>query len=204
MKSAPTLHIFLPNLKITGILLNLDSNFHDFKFWIAHELGHAIAPSLKGEGAEDFADLFAQALLFPQDKAEELYKTLKRSRSKRGQINTILKAAETLTISPVTIYKAVGDFAAASGKAEIDLVPDIYAATKNFNRKYRNVSETIFDSRQLSAKAYIRMTKDVFGSPFFDAVKVFLSENEKSAGFVQSILDCSILDAKEIYAELVR
>ena len=35
-------------------------------------------------------------------------------------------------------------------------------------------------------------------------VRVYLSENEKSGGFIQLILDCSILDAKEIHAELIQ
>ena len=116
----------------------------------------------------------------------------------------VIEAAESLTISPVTAYKATEDYAAAAGAAEIELVPDIYAATTNFNRKYANVSETIFGGKESTARDYIKMTRKVFGSPFFEAMRVFLSENEKSAGFVQSILDCSLIDAKEIYAELVR
>jgi hypothetical protein len=116
----------------------------------------------------------------------------------------VIEAAESLTISPVTVYKAAEDYSAAVGGAEIELAPDIYAATTNFNRKYLNVTETLFVGKVPTARDYVKMTKEVFGSPFFEALRVFLSENEKSAGFVQSILDCSVIDAKEIYAELVR
>jgi len=45
-------------------------NIHDFKFWMAHELGHCLSPSLTGEDAEDFADGFVGALLFPKDKEQ--------------------------------------------------------------------------------------------------------------------------------------
>ena len=51
--------------------------------------------------------------------------------------------------------------------------------------------------------SYIQKTRELFGSPFFEALGVCLAENEKSSGFIQSILDCSILDAKEIHAELI-
>jgi hypothetical protein len=71
-------------------------------------------------------------------------------------------------------------------------------------KKYQNVSEILFDEKLYSASDYIKKTKELFGSPFFEALRVYLSENEKSGGFIQSILDCSILDAKEIRAELIQ
>jgi len=37
---------------------------------MAHELGHCLSPSLTGEDAEDFADGFVGALLFPKDKEQ--------------------------------------------------------------------------------------------------------------------------------------
>ena len=88
--------------------------------------------------------------------------------------------------------------------AELNLEPDIYAATTNFNKNYLNVSEIFFDGKLCSASDYIKETKALFGSPFFEALRVYLSENEKSGGFIQSIIDCSILDAKEIHAELIQ
>ena len=46
--------------------------------------------------------------------------------------------------------------------------------------------------------------QELFGSPFFEALRVYLSENEISGGFIQSILDCSVIDAKEIHVELTQ
>jgi transcriptional regulator with XRE-family HTH domain len=198
------LHIFLPSSRTTWIFLNLDSNLHDFKFWMAHELGHVLSPSLTGDGAEDFADIFAQALLFPEMQAKRAYMSLKRLRSSRSMILEIIRLADSFKISPITVYKAINEYAAASGLVEFNLEPDIYAATTNFNKKYPNVSELLFEGKHCSASDYIKKTKDLFGSPFFEALRVYLSGNEKSGGFIQSILDCSILDAKEIHAELIQ
>ena len=198
------LHIFLPTSKTTWIFLNLDSNLHDFKFWMAHELGHVLSPSLAGDSAEDFADIFAQALLFPEMQAKRAYMSLNRLRSTRSKIREIIRLADSLTISPITVYKAINDYAAASGLLELNLEPGIYATTTNFNKNYPNVSEILFDGKPCSAADYIKKTKELFGSPFFEALRVYLSENEKSGGFIQSILNCSILDAKEIHAELIQ
>ncbi|CAB1060534.1 HigA protein (antitoxin to HigB) [Olavius sp. associated proteobacterium Delta 1] len=198
------LHIFLPASKTTWIFINLDSNLHDFKFWMAHELGHVLSPSLTGDSAEDFADTFAQALLFPEMLAKRAYISLRRLRSSRSRIREIIRLADSYTISPITVYLAINEYSAAYGLVELNLEPDIYAATTYFNKKYPNVSEILFDGKLCSASDYIKKSKELFGSPFFEALRVYLSENEISGGFIQSILDCSILDAKEIHAELIQ
>ena len=159
---------------------------------------------MTGDSAEDFADIFAQALLFPEMQAKIAYMSLKRLRSSRSKIREIIRLADSLTISPITVYKAINDYAAASRLLELNLEPSIYATTTNFNKNYPNVGEILFDEKPCSATDYIKKTKDLFGSPFFEALRVYLSENEKSGGFIQSILNCSILDAKEIHAELIQ
>lgn len=197
------LHIHLPKSKTTWIYLNLDSNIHDFKFWMAHELGHVLSPSLTGESAEDFADAFAQALLFPLKQAEAAYEVLKRFRSTRTRINHILGLVDSFIISPITIYKAINDYAAERSLEVFELEPDIYAVATNLNKKYSKVSEILNKGKLFNASEYIQMSKKNFRSPFFEALRVYISENEKPAGFIQMVLDTSIFDAKEIHAELV-
>lgn len=197
------LHIFLPSSNTTWIYLNLDSNIHDFKFWMAHELGHVLAPSLRGNDGEDFADTFAQALLFPAKQAQEAYNNLSRLRSTKSRINKIVQLSEALVISPVTIYMAINSFAYETDRQKIDLDPDIYAATAAMNKSHLSVAESIMGKKPSTVEKYFKITKDIFKSPFFDILRIYLSENEKSAGFVQSLLDTSILDAKEIHAVLV-
>jgi len=198
------LHIFLPSSKTTWIYLNLDTNIHDFKFWMAHELGHVLSPSLSGNEAEDFADTFAQAFLFSEEMAENTYKELKRLRKNNSRIKKILELSKSLTISPITIYKSIINFAEEYDKERICLDPDIYAVSQNLNKQYLNVSESIINKKPLSAKLYIDIVQKTFKSKFFDIMRLYLSENNKSAGFIQSILDTSFLDAKEIHAELVK
>lgn len=198
------LHIFLPASKTTWIYLNIDSHILDFKFWMAHELGHVIAPSLQGDDGENFADSIAQALLFPAEQAEAAYKQVKRQRTKKSAINKIIGLSNELVISPVTVYAAINDFACEMDHPEIALSPDIYAATANLNKKYPKVAEILLGEPPATAEQYIEMAKERFNSPFFDILRLHLSENEKSPGFIQSMMDISMLDAKEIHAVLVR
>ena len=67
------IHIYLPDSQTTWVYLNLDVNAHDFKFWMAHELGHCLSPVLSGNEAEDFADAFAGAMLFPHALTERAH-----------------------------------------------------------------------------------------------------------------------------------
>lgn len=70
------LHAYLPDSMTTWVWLDLDTKLHDFMFMMAHELGHAYSPGLKSDEAEDFADLFAQCLLYPDMVAKKVYRQL--------------------------------------------------------------------------------------------------------------------------------
>lgn len=196
------LHIFLPASRTTWIYLNLDVHLHDFKFWMAHELGHVLAPGLSEDIAEDFADTFAQALLFPESEAETAFGQLKRLATETGQIERIIHLAEKRVISPVTVYRAVNAYAAEYGLTGLELEPSLYAATYRFNDRAPKVAEKLGMGTIFSASDYIAMASTVFGSPFFSALKSLLAKDSKSAGFVQAILDIPMVDAKEIYSEL--
>ncbi|MBW1848226.1 MAG: helix-turn-helix domain-containing protein [Deltaproteobacteria bacterium] len=198
------LHIYLPSSKTTWVYLNLDSNLHDFKFWIAHELGHVVAPDLKEDEAEDFADAFAQALLFPEKIARDAYKEIEVLNNVSAKIRKIIEYADRYIISPVTILKAINGYSSKYSLKEVALGNGFYAATTEFNKKYPNVSEVLNKSKPYTTVDYIKMSKECFKTPFFDVLKKFISENEKSPGFIQTILETSFLDAKEIYAELTK
>ena len=198
------LHIYLPESMTTWIYLNLDCRTHDFKFWMAHELGHIHAPMLQGEESEDFADAFAGALLFPHDLAKSEYETLRNLGDIGSQINHIKSLAERLVVSPLTVYYQINKYAAYSGKPKIDLESSkaIYQATTNFNKQFKQVSEGLFGTKSPSPSRYIASAKEQFGSPFFDLLKKYLIEHHKSASFIQSLLNIPLLDAQNVYKEL--
>lgn len=196
------LHIYLPDSMTTWVYLNIDVEIHDFKFWMAHELGHVFSPNLRGDEAEDFADSFAGALLFPESLAKKAYQDVCRAKTATTRINKIEKYAECYSISLVSIYYEINKYAKQNGLAELNLEPYIFARNTNFNKKYKTLDQIIFDDERPDAKRYIEMCKEDFNTPFYDALKSYLVESRKSAGFVQSILDAPLIDAKGIHAEL--
>ncbi len=197
------LHIFLPDSMTTWVYLNLDVEMHDFKFWMAHELGHGFAPQLTGDAAEDFADRFAGTLLFPEPLAQEAYRQIKTNWGKATQVNFIKRLAEDNLISPVSVYYEINHYAESQGSPRIEFGDAIFGAAKNLSKGYNNVSATLFDNARPDVKSYMERCKEVFDTPFFASLKTYLVEEHKSHGYVQAILDIPLLDAKEIHAALV-
>lgn len=202
-------HIYLPDSGSTWVYLNLDTNIHDFKFWMAHELGHCLSPSLEGDDAEDFADAFAGSLLFPHELAEEAYISILSQTSPAAKISHVMSLANQLTISPWTVIGQVNKYAEFTGQPKIPLSKAAFpGAVTNFNKKYKNLSEALFGDAKLdergspSARDYIERAETAFETPFFDLLRKYLKEYDKGPGYVQTVLDMSLLDARSIHAEL--
>jgi len=197
------LHIHLPDSGTTWIYLNLDSQSHDFKFWMAHELGHVISPSLEGEEAEDFADAFAAALVFPERCAASEYEGLARKVNPGSLINHLKSVAERFMISPITVFEQVRQYARATNRPALPLDRKaIYPAATNFNKQFYTVRETLFDGEEPTASGYIRKSEEIFSTPFFKALSGYLRTAEAGAGYVQAVLNTSLVDAKAVAAEL--
>jgi len=196
------LHIFLPDSETTWVYLNLDVEVHDFKFWMAHELGHVLAPQLVGNEGEDFADAFAGALLFPEPLARQAYERILQAQNDGHRINRIKKIAEEHLISPITVYYEANHYAKSQGLTPVDLGNGIFGAAKNLSKEYYSVSEAMFGPEGAMAKDYVAFAEKL-QSPFFDALAAYLRDTGKGPGYVQSVLDIPLMDAREIHAELV-
>lgn len=196
-------HIHLPDSQTTWVYLNLDVNVHDFKFWMAHELGHCLAPQLRGDEAEDFADAFAGTLLFPHELASSAYKKIARLPDEQEKLREIMALAKTHIISPLTIYKQINFYAASFKQKELDLEPKIHAWITRFNKGYLNVSNTLFENEMPPESAtYIEVSADIFETPFFEMLRKYLKDQHKSPGFVQTVMDIPLLDARSLHDAL--
>lgn len=197
------LHIYLPASMTTWVYLNLDVEVHDFKFWMAHELGHVYTPELRGKQAEDFADALAGALIFPESLAAIAYNDIMRSRTDKSRVVKIRNIASQYSISLISVYYEVNKYAKQYGKEKLELDnASLFGANTNFNKQYLTVSQILFNTDKPTAQAYIQISSDLFDSPIFNVLKSYLLEQNKSAGYVQCIFNAPLLDAKGIYAEL--
>lgn len=199
-------HIYLQESKTTWIFLNIDSSIFDFKFWMAHELGHAKAPQLMDEMGEEFADRFAGALLFPENMAKSAYEELQSINGLWNRVNKVVEIGKSLMISPLIIYYQLKYYCDEYSLPALDLEQEqgIFRATSDMNSQYENLSNYLFKTENPSVKQYLEFAEKGFGSVFFQALKDLLNkEGDVSPKFISNVLDISLADAYEIMRELI-
>jgi transcriptional regulator with XRE-family HTH domain len=196
------LNIFLPDSKTTWVFLNLDSSIVDFKFWMAHELGHSLAPELTDDAGEDFADSFAQALLYPEPQAARLRTELQGTRSISSRIARIMAEAKKHVISPYTIKRAIEQYEEARGLEKTNFGSGFMGAMTNFVKKCSKVSDILFKNSPPAPSDYAKVTSSAFGSPFFPALRGFCRNEQGSEHYIHRVLGVSLADAKALSGEL--
>ena len=203
---ADGLHIYLPDSQTRWVYVNLDSYLWDFAFWMAHELGHCLAPNMEEAAGDVFADAFAQTLLFPEVMAKAACDELNLLPSAQARISRVLEMGKEHNISPVTVACATACYAKAN-----QLPPPVdpqdhflHAAVSTAKKQEPTVAQVCigYDVTPIPPQTYIRSAKETFGSPFFETLKVFLLKQPQKASFIQELLDIPLLDAKAIYEEL--
>lgn len=192
------LHIYLPDSKSTWIFINLDAEYLDFKFWLAHELAHAYTPSLVGDAAENFADSFAGALLFPGPLAEDAYNSMNGDAS-GVVVNKLKSLAERYKVSPITIYYQILAYCKSRNLRFNELGNGIFGAARNLNKNFEKPSELW---KVDSPASLIRAGDDNLKSPFFSVLKDYLQSSGKESSYIASLMDLSLVDAKSVQLEL--
>ena len=198
------LNIFLPDSQTTWVFLNLDSSLVDFKFWMAHELGHSLAPELGNDDAEDFADAFAQALLFPESHAARLRAQLCSAASIGARIQCIRRAAARHIISPYTIRLTIGTYETAYNlpETEVGEAGKFMGSVVNFAKGYKTITQSFFNTLPPTPAQYIPVARSQFDSPFFEALAKFCQAEPGPEHFIHRVLRVSLTDAKALAAEL--
>jgi len=193
------IHIYLPESQTTWIYINLDTKIFDFKFWLSHELGHILTPQFSNNGAEDFADNFAGAFLFPEDLAKRKYYEVSNFKRQADKINSIISTAYDIIISPITILKEINKYAVSQKLSKINIGNTFYAATNKFTNSYNLMSEFLLGTKKTNAEKYIRLSENKFETIFFNLLRKYNKKNGLTSSYIKSILNIPITDAKEIY-----
>jgi len=201
------LHVYLPDSKTTWIYLNLDSHLYDFKFWMAHELGHVLAVDLLTSGdedlAEDFSDAFAGALLFPEPSVGPVYPKYVAATTVQQRISLLLEVAEAYVISPNTVYRQLESYHKAK-EANVEfpaLTPKtLFSAISLFKRRSRCVSEQLFKEGKPSAAEFLKVCSGVFKTPAFAALAGYMKEVPVNDSTLSQMLDIPLVDARELRA----
>jgi transcriptional regulator with XRE-family HTH domain len=200
------LNIHLPDSGTTWVFLNLDSNGIDFKFWMAHELGHALAPTLVDDAGEDFADAFAQALLYPDAVASRFRSVLLSMTDVARRVVAVREEAAKRIISPYTIRRAIVAYESARGLPPVDMGAEgsFMGAVKNFSKEYQTITQSLFGTETPKPAQYAASGKKHFGSPFFETLAGFCRTETGGEHLIHQILGLPLADAKALSGELAK
>ncbi len=200
-KHENALHIHLPESRTTWIYLNLDVEIHDFKFWMAHELGHVLTVNLLREGkideAEDFADSFAGALLFPGPLAGKALAEYAKARTDQGRLTVLEKWAKAHTISPNSVYKEIEKHA-KENKVSFTVIEAkaLFAAISTFNKSYKTLSASLFDDTVPTSDHFMRVAQETFDTEVYRGLGQYVREKKAGPGVIAAILDVNPMDAR--------
>jgi len=196
------LNIHLPDSQTTWVFLNLDSNAVDFKFWMAHELGHSLAPELVNDAGEDFAESFAQALLFPESHVVKLRARLEGLSGIRARVEHVVEEARKHIISPYTIDRALAAYEQAHNLPRTDLGASFMATVTIFTKGYKTITQALLAKQPPEPADYIAVARSRFGSPVFEGLAEFCKHEEGAEHYIQRVLWVSLADAKALSGEL--
>lgn len=199
-------HIGLPDEDVTFILLNLDVNLPDFKFWMAHELAHVYTPGLAGkEEGEDFADAFAGALVYPESCAKDGYEAVTRHSQASHRITALRQIGDAFRISIYTVYLQIGHYAAAHGLPPIQIAQgSLHGARQNDNVSLPTVKDALFRGKAPAPAQYLKTADEIFGGAFFGALKMHVQTGAAGHGYIQHALSLPLADAKALHVELAK
>lgn len=206
-KHENALHIYLSESKTTWIYLNLDSEIHDFKFWMAHELAHVLSVNLLEQDqldlAEDFADRFAGALLFPEAAAKTVYKEYAKARSDRGRTKVLMETGSEYTISPNSVYQELKQYAEVHEQPFTELDNKVlFPAINQFNKKFPTLSEHLFDGETPSANSFMRVAQEQFDTHFYKALGEYVRKTNAPPSAISRMIDVPLLDARAYHEAL--
>ena len=168
---------------------------------MAHELGHVLTVDLLREGkieqAEDFADSFAGALLFPEPLAKQALAEYAKVRNDQGRLAVLEKWATEHTISPNSVYMEIEKLAEAAGTSftSIDNTT-LFPAIAAFNKSHPKVSAALFDDTQPTADHFMRIAQETFGTEVYGGLGKYVREKKAGPGVIATILDVSPVDAR--------
>lgn len=199
------LSVYLPDSKTSWVVFSLNSRNDDFNYWLAHELGHCYTlHALQGQEGENFAERFAQELLFPVEAAAEALPLITSHPQPREAANLYAGRHE---LSVVTVAKQLDRAAKLLGQEPTGLVDKkFWVSWRSTRALVPTVTESVFGLRDMSTAEYVLKSEDYFKTPVFRALAQWQrSEGGRSPAFIANALNVDLglaIDLSQFLLEL--
>jgi len=176
------------------VFVNYSTNILDLIFPLLHESVHAVMdePSRNNEDEENFCDLVANFLQFPDSYVQMVYDAIKQSNN-ATKVNVLKSFASSNGHSLYGIVKAIKYIA-----PDFDL--NIHGADSNLKKAFPTIQQLVFIDNEVRTFVYNLMSLNI---NFFKVIsnQIDSISNRKLAELFE--LE-SVLDAKDFKAELLK
>lgn len=196
------LTVYLPESQTTWVVLSLGAGQDDFKYWLAHELGHCLSlHKLTDEAGEEFAERFAQLFVFPDALAEQCLTAMRSSSNPREEASYF---AGQHGVSIVTAVKSADRIAVARGEEPTGVETKSFYDEWNQNRSNRpTVAAGLFGSDAPTVDDFVEKSSKVFRTEVFDAIgRLQKAQGGHSPAFVGTLLNIDLNQAAALSAYL--
>jgi transcriptional regulator with XRE-family HTH domain len=196
------LTVYLPESQTTWVVLSLSAGQDDFKYWLAHELGHCLSlHKLTDNAGEEFAERFAQLFVFPDALAEQCLTAMRSSSNPREEASYF---AGQHGVSIVTAVKSADRVAIVRGETPTGVETEAFYEEWNRNRPNRpTVAAELFGSDSPSVDLFVEKSSQVFRTEIFDAIgRLQKAQGGHSPAYVATLLNIDLSQAFELSAYL--
>lgn len=195
------MNVYLPDSKVSFVLFNLGCRQDDFKYWLAHEYGHCLTlHALQGDHGEDFAEKFAQHLLFPDVLADQALAAIRATKSRTDALAAATWFAGKYDISVITVVRAADRVAQLRGEPVTGLATGaFYGAWKVQRKNTPTMAKVLFGSEKPSPAEFVVGSEKLFRTPVFVALRAWQEANGgRSPAFIASAFNVSLGQAVEL------
>lgn len=195
------MNVYLPDSKVSFVIFNLGCRQDDFKYWLAHEYGHCLTlHTLQGDQGEEFAEKFAQHLLFPDELASQALATIRAAKSRVEALAAANWFAGKYDISVITVVRAADRVALIRSEKETGLATSqFYGAWKSQRKNAPTMTNVIFGTEKPSPVEFVTVSEKMFRTPVFEALRGWQKANGgRSPAFIASAFNVSLGQALEL------
>lgn len=193
--------VYLPDSKVSFVVFNLGCRQDDFKYWLAHEYGHCLTlHALQGDQGEEFAEKFAQHLLFPDELASQALSDIRAAKTRTEALAAAAWFAGKYDISVITVVRAADRIAQLRGEKETGLATrQFYAGWKAQRKSAPTMATVLFGSDKPSAVEFVKGSEKLFRTPVFEALHAWQEANGgRSPAFIASAFNVGLGQAIEL------
>lgn len=197
------LSVYLPESGHSFVVFNLDCKADDYLYWLSHEFGHCLSlHKLQGKPGEDYAELFAQHFLFPDEAAHACAEEMGAG-SWKFAMDVAIRWAVSYGISLLTIVRRVDAIRATRGMQKLEGDKHFWYHFHSHRTDIPSWGDVICEGAVGSVAQYVEIAERHYKTPVLKALEALqVEDGGRNPQGIQGTLMIPIAQAVDLSLEL--